>query len=278
MHFFAAAFFAVLKLFMHTYLSQLLPWASPRAARPPYMIFSLAYLTYWEIIAIAHGVDYYHKYREKALRATQLESSLAKAQVNALKMQLQPHFLFNTLHSISTLMHENVEAADDMLTFLSDLLRQSLETGGAQKVPLRKEIEFLQTYLDIQRIRFRDRLAFRINIDPEALDALVPNFLLPPLVENAVLHGISRMEAAGEVSIGASQYDGVLYITIKDNGPGLMSNSDNDTKKGIGLHNTRTRLAQLYGDRHTFELRDNNGVEVKIGVPFHTRPMGEPPG
>src|SRR5262249_2873049 len=148
-----------------------------------------------------YALDYYQKFQERELKAAQLEGRLAQAELQNLKAQLQPHFLFNTLHAISVLMQENVQAANRMLVRLSELLRMALDTAGAQEVTLKQEVEFAQRYLEIEQTRFQDRLSVKIDVDPSALDARAPSLLLQPLVENAVRHGIARRAGAGLLEI-----------------------------------------------------------------------------
>jgi two-component system LytT family sensor kinase len=227
-------------------------------------------LTYWMVIGLCHVVDYHHKYRERELRASQLETRLAQAQLDALKMQLHPHFLFNTLNSISVLMTEDVVAARRMLTQLSELLRASLENVGAHEVSLRDELEFLKNYLQIEQTRFQDRLTVRMEIESAALDAQVPNLILQPLVENAIRHGIARRAQPGLIEIHAARENGMVRLQVRDNGPGLGSVSHENLIKGIGLSNTESRLKQLYGSAHNFEINDRSGggLEVVITIPF----------
>ena len=222
---------------------------------------------------MSHALDYYRKYRERERRALQLETRLAQAQLDALRMQLQPHFLFNTLNSISVLMAEDVKAARRMLTRLSDLLRKSLENEGAHEVSLRDELEFLESYLEIEQTRFQDRLTIRMNVDPAALDARVPNLILQPLVENAIRHGIAPRAAAGTIEIRAGRQNGMIELQVSDNGAGLGGASVESLMKGIGLSNTQARLEQLYGARASFELRerDEGGLTVTIAIPFRSQ-------
>jgi two-component system, LytTR family, sensor kinase len=231
--------------------------------------FHSEFLTYWMIIGLSQGIDYYRKYRERELRALQLEARLAHAQLDALKMQLHPHFLFNTLNSISVLMSEDVVAARRMLTRMSDLLRTSLENVGKHEVSLREELDFLKNYLEIEQTRFQDRLAVRMEIEPEVLDARVPNLILQPLVENAIRHGVAPRAQQGLIEISAAREDGMVRLRVRDNGPGLRSQPENLTP-GIGLSNTQARLKQLYGVEHRFEIKDANGggLEVDIVIPF----------
>ena len=232
--------------------------------------FHFDLLTYAAIVGLSHALDYYRKYRERELRASQLETKLAQAQLDALRMQLHPHFLFNTLNSVSVLMAEDVRAAQRMLARLSDLLRASLEKTGAHEVALHQELEFLESYLEIEQTRFQDRLTVRMEIDPAALDARVPNLILQPLVENAIRHGIAPRARAGRVEIRAARENGVVRLAVADDGAGLGSARPEDLMKGIGLSNTRSRLEQLYGAAHRFEMRERagGGLEVLIEIPF----------
>lgn len=227
-------------------------------------------LTYWAIVGGSHAFGYYQRYRERELRASQLEARLAQSQLQVLKMQLHPHFLFNTLHAISALMHRDVEAADRMTTLLSDLLRLTIESAGVQEVPLRQEMEFLERYLEIQQTRFSDRLRVDVEIDPATLDAWVPNLILQPLVENAIRHGIASRAAAGRVEIRSRHIGGMLELEVRDDGPGLPEGEEGGWKEGVGLSNTRARLAQLYGRAHRFELANapGGGLQVTLAIPF----------
>lgn len=228
------------------------------------------------VVLIAHAVMYHRRFRERESQALQLETQLAKARLETLKSQLQPHFLFNTMHSISSLMLTDVPAADRMMTRLSDLLRMSLEKGGVQITPLSCELDFVNGYLEIEKIRFEDRLKVSVEIAPDALDAQVPHLILQPLVENAVKHGISRRSAGGEIGIGATHDKGNLYLRVCDNGPGLNGSSPEE-KAGLGLRATRERLRALYGDQQSIEIvkGPEGGVEVRVRIPFRTetRPL-----
>jgi two-component system, LytTR family, sensor kinase len=224
---------------------------------------------YVPIVIVAQAVSYYRSLRDRELRATQLESQLAKARLQTLKAQLQPHFLFNTMHSISALMFTDVQAADRMMARLSDLLRLSFEDPGAQMTTLGREIEFVNGYLEIEKTRFEDRLGISLDIAPHCLDAMVPHLLLQPLVENAVKHGVSRLSSRGEIHVAARCEAGDLHLQIRDNGPGLVADVD-AIKTGVGLKVTRERLMTLYGEQARFELRDlaGNGAEVDLRIPF----------
>jgi len=229
---------------------------------------------YIPIVVVAHLISYYQRFRERELRARQLEGQLAKARLETLKSQLQPHFLFNTLHSISALMLTDVVAADRMMTSLSDLLRMSLDGNGTQLTTLSREIEFLDVYLSIEKIRFEDRLSVFFDIAPVCLDALVPYLLLQPLVENAVRHGISKRSTPGEIRIISRQEDRILHLWIRDNGPGLSDAPEETPKRGLGLSVTRERLAALYGGDQSCQIRNlaEGGAELHVQLPFSVSP------
>lgn len=231
-------------------------------------------LIYWVIVAVTFAFNYYRKYRERELRAVELEKRLAQAKLQALQMQLNPHFLFNTLHSISALMHQNVEAADGMITRLSDLLRTALDSSDTQEVTLRQELEFLQRYLEIEQTRFGSRLTVKTDIAPDTLEARVPNLILQPLVENAIRHGIEPHAKPGRVELRAQRDDDTLVLEVGDNGAGLGGNGP--TGEGVGLSNTRARLRTLYGAAHRFELRDapGGGLRVWLTIPFRKEDPG----
>jgi signal transduction histidine kinase len=226
---------------------------------------------YSALVAFKQLWDYYRKYKDRELRTAKLEAQLVQAQLQVLKMQLNPHFLFNTLHAISSLMHEDVEAADNMVARLSDLLRMSLEAVNEQEIPFKREMEFLEGYLDIQQIRFRDRLKVRIDVPAASLDALVPNMILQPLVENAVTHGVATRSTPGEIQIRASREDSTLRLEVADSG-GSIPDSQEPPHYGVGLANTRARLRQLYGDAHNFrmEKRPGGGTLVTLEIPYRT--------
>jgi signal transduction histidine kinase len=228
--------------------------------------FSIYY--YLGVVGISHALDYYDLMRERELSATQLEARLTEARLQLLKTQLQPHFLFNTLHTISALLHDDVRAADRMISRLSDLLRLTLDKGGEQEVTLREELEFLDPYLAIERTRFHDRLTVVEEIEPEALDARVPSMLLQPLVENALHHGIGSRSGAGRIEIRARRDNGRLELEVRDDGTGLPGSGTVQVRVGLG--NTRARLRHLYGSNHRFELDDapGGGLRVSIVIPF----------
>ena len=229
---------------------------------------------YLLIALMSYAYSYYRSYREGQVKTLQLEAQLSHSQLQALKMQLHPHFLFNTLHSISALLNKDVGAARKMITRLGDFLRLTLENSGSQEVTLQQEMEFLSCYLEIERIRFQNRLVTRIDLGEQTLAAKVPNLILQPIVENAIRHGIAPRSTSGLLEIAAKQVDGVLRIQVRDNGPGLPEHrtSQNQFKKGLGLANTETRLQRLYGADHLFDLSNDpaGGLIVTLEIPFHT--------
>ena len=238
-------------------------------------------LNYWIVLGIQWAVLYYRGYQERSsevlkfeLRASELQSQLMSAQLNALKMQLQPHFLFNTLNAITVLVRQQKSKdAEQMLGHLSDLLRGVLEDVDAQEVSLRRELEYLQLYLAIEQVRFPDRLRVEISADPATQQAAVPQLILQPIVENAIRHGIGRSSSAGRILISASKIDGTMELRVQDDGPGL-SPRDRADDQGIGLANTRARLQQLYGQDARLEIEncDRGGVVVTMNIPFHHFP------
>lgn len=234
-------------------------------------------LNYWIVLGVQSGVLYYRRYQERSqevlqveLRASELQSQLVSAQLNALKMQLQPHFLFNTLNAITVLVRQQKSKdAEQMLGHLSDLLRGVLEDVDAQEVSLRRELEYLQLYLAIEQVRFADRLRVEISTDPASEEASVPQLILQPIVENAIRHGIGRSSSAGRILISASKINGTVELRVQDDGPGI-SPSDSSDDQGIGLANTRARLQQLYGQQARLEIEngDGCGVIVTMNLPF----------
>lgn len=229
---------------------------------------------YLLIALTSYAYGYYSRYREGQVKTLQLEAQLSQAQLQALKMQLHPHFLFNTLHSISALLNKDVESARKMITRLGDFLRLTLENSGSQEVTLQQEMEFLSCYLEIERIRFQDRLVTRMDLGDRTLFAKVPNLILQPIVENAIRHGIAPRSTPGVIEIEAKQCNGTLRIQVRDNGPGLPEHptSQNLFKKGLGFANTETRLERLYGADHLFNLSNDpaGGLIVTLEIPFHT--------
>jgi two-component system LytT family sensor kinase len=236
----------------------------------PVVQLHLNALTYAVIVGAGHAAAALRRARERELRASRAEAQLANAQLQALRMQLQPHFLFNTLHAISTLVHEDPDAADKMIARLSDLLRALLDHTGVEEVPLGEELEFVKRYVEIQQIRFTDRLSVAHDIAPETLDALVPSLILQPLVENAIRHGIAPRAGPGRVEIRSRREELRVRLEVRDDGPGLPA----EYREGLGLANTRARLAHLYGSTHSLELlpaAPGGGLVVSITLPFRAR-------
>ena len=230
-------------------------------------------LVYGAVIGTCYALDYYRKYREREFLASRLEAQLAQAQLDSLRMQLHPHFLFNTLNSIVGLVRDNKNsAAVNMLVGLSDLLRHTLDHSARHEVELREELNFIKLYLKIQETRFSDRLHIEFDIDPATTKALVPNLILQPLTENALRHGIGRTADSGMVGISSAIMDDHLRLTVYDNGAGLPDDWQMKGSTGIGLANTAARLQQLYDDNHQFDIRnrDGGGVEVVILMPMRT--------
>ncbi len=211
---------------------------------------------YFAIVGVTWFID-------ARLRASRLEASLAEARLELLRNQIHPHFLFNTLHAISELMHEDVDAADRMMTRLAELLRASLESSGKPRVTLRDELGTLDRYIDIERVRLGERLRYQSTIDPAALDRLVPNFLLQPLVENAIRHAVVNRREGGSIDVHANVDGTKLVIRIDDDGPGLGA----DHVERVGLGNVRARLEQMYGSAARFEIRSDRGAHVRIEIP-----------
>jgi two-component system, LytTR family, sensor kinase len=238
-------------------------------ARQPtsFLKIYVSIFTYWAIVAAAITARQRRVARERELRASKLEGDLARAQLDALRMRLNPHFLFNTLNGISGLMRENVEAADLMLTRLSDLLRLTLERADVQEVPLKQELDFVRQYVEIQRLRFGERLSVTIDAAPETLALAVPSLSLQPLVENAIKHGAEQTPGPAAIAIVARRIGSALEIEVGDDGPG----PGNDVRPGTGLETTRLRLNHLYGDagRVTLEAGRPRGAIARLRLPAH---------
>jgi signal transduction histidine kinase len=232
-------------------------------------------LVYWTIVGGVHAARATREAREREQTAARLETSLAEARLAALREQLQPHFLFNSLNAVSTLaLRGDRDAVTQALTTLSELLRMTLEIHRTQELPLAEELAFLDRYLELQQLRFGDRLTVVRLVEEDALDAAVPAMLTQPLVENALRHGIEREPGAGRVEIRASRRDGQLLLEVRDSGPGFVAAAG--IREGIGLTNTRARLAGLYGARAKLECGDapGGGGEVRITLPY--RPLRMP--
>jgi two-component system LytT family sensor kinase len=230
------------------------------------------FMAFGVMFAVIHAVELNRRAMENIARAARLETRLAEARLETLTAQLQPHFLFNTLHAISTLMHRDVEAADTMLARLGDLLRRTLDDRNRPEVPLAEELRLLDAYLDIARVRFQDRLTVEVSVATDTNSALVPRFVLQPLVENALQHGIGSRHGRGRVTIEAKRVDGRLRLSVADDGPGIAPKDNGFPREGIGLTNTRERLRERYGQDHSLQLtqRESGGLLVAVDIPFRT--------
>jgi two-component system LytT family sensor kinase len=222
------------------------------------------------IVIAVHALLYYQSFRASELAQSSLKTQLAQVQLRALKMQLHPHFLFNTLHSISSLILEDPPKANSMIARLGDFLRLTLENSEQQSVTLKEETEFLRCYLDIEQVRFGDRLTVAFQLEPQTLSAQVPHLILQPVVENAIQHAIAPRAARGHITSEAKRLNGLLRVAISDNGPGISSTANLLGKKCVGLTNVRTRLQQIYGSGFRFELMNasDGGLTVVIEIPF----------
>jgi two-component system LytT family sensor kinase len=249
---------------------------------------------YFAVLAAGIARDIFARYRARhdetvrlTAQAAQLQAQLAEARLAVLSAQLNPHFLFNTLHAVSSLVERDPRGVRRMIARLSELLRVTLEGTSEQEIPLSRELELLQLYLDIMQVRFQGRLDVHIDVDADVMDALVPNFVLQPLVENAVMHGVSKVEGTGTIQRRAHRSGDDVVITVRDNGPGLDSGSVTETlaresrdgssgmsggRGGVGLSNTRARLEQLYGAEQRLSLRRaaEGGTVAEIVLPYHT--------
>jgi two-component system LytT family sensor kinase len=270
-HTFAAVAFCVIHLGATSLAS------SARSSYPFFQIFGKMFalymvydfVTYWAIVGVAVAVHYYRETRSRELMASRLQSSLNAARLDALRGQLNPHFLFNTLNGITTLaLKRDHDSVVRMLDRLSSLLRMTLDGNQAQLLPLSRELQLTDLYLEIQQMRFGERLTIRRNIDPAALDVQVPAMVIQPLVENALQHGISARPGAGEVTIGAWIAGDSIVLEVRDTGPGFTGGAP--TRQGIGLANTRARLEQMYGSAHRMDLStaEEGGAVTRLTIPL----------
>jgi two-component system, LytTR family, sensor kinase len=234
-------------------------------------------MTYLFLVGLAHALAYRRESEARALNAAQLETRLVEAQLQALQRQLHPHFLFNTLNTISGLIHSDAAAADTMIDRLGDLLRMTLHSSITQEVPLKDELDVLQKYLEIEQTRFGNRLRVSMHIQPETLDAQVPNLLLQPLVENAIRHGIAPNARHGWIEIHADRSDADLTLQIRDSGDGLPPERLMALNRGVGLENTRARLEHLYPSAFQFTFTNlDRGFCVTVRIPFQVAELNEP--
>jgi len=230
-------------------------------------------VTYWAIVGTIHAFHFQAVVRQREMAAAHLETRLAEARLQSLQRQMHPHFLFNTLHSISALMHKDVMSADRMLALLGDLLRSSLRVT-AQEISLKDELELLGKYLAIEQVRFQDRLTVSYDIPAETLDACVPSLILQPLVENALDHGIAPNSGRGRLDVRALRRGDQLWLEVRDDGVGLREDTLTVMQKGIGVSNTRSRLQCLYGAAHQFEFCriGPRGLTVRLVIPWREAP------
>jgi len=222
------------------------------------------------IVIAVHALLYYQNFRASELAQSSLKTQLVQAQLRALKMQLHPHFLFNTLHSISSLVLEDPTKANSMIARLGDFLRLTLENSDQQLVSLKEETEFLRCYLEIEQVRFGDRLTLEFELEPQTLSAQLPHLILQPVVENAIQHAIAPRATRGHINIEAKRLNSLLRLEVRDNGPGITLNGDLLRTEGVGLSNVRARLHQIYGSNFRFELMNarDGGLAIVMEIPF----------
>ena len=266
----AAVAFSLLHILLQAATQTFCGW-SPAGVKSIASVFAflltkkilLDVLTYAGIVAVSHAALYYRRYHER-------DAQLARARLQTLQTQLQPHFLFNTLNTITELVHRDPKSADQTIVRLGDLLRRALETENSPEITLRQELEFTEKYLEIEKTRFHDRLTVNFVVEPETLDACLPSMILQPLVENAVRHGVNSRPGAGMIEIRAEHENGDLELKVIDDGAGIARSSGDAPREGIGLSNTRMRLRQLYGERQKLVLREaaTGGTEVSVRIPF----------
>jgi LytS/YehU family sensor histidine kinase len=281
----AAVVFSVVHVALWLVLTVLLPSFSDHRVRFVSAIRDYAaaeFLSYWAIVTAFYALHYYHEAQRRQRVAAELQTTLAEARLEVLRSRMNPHFLFNTLNSISTLaLKGDHEATVEMLARLSELLRVSLDDRCPHEVPLSRELEFLERYFAIQRVRFADRLTVRHYIGDDTGDALVPSMILQPLAENAIRHGIDAHCGAGVITVESERRNGTLHLRVSDSGPGFPGEGAPALARlGVGLTNTRARLEQLYGAHQeiAFGRSDQGGGTVTVSIPFHTvAPLGPAP-
>jgi signal transduction histidine kinase len=284
-----ATFRAALRIYPHPQRSESparLPGSKTEMRGPPgafgalnALRAALDVLVFWSLVGVCQAITNFRTSQERERRAAELESRLTIAKLQALRMQINPHFLFNTLNSIAALVYVNPRAADEMLGDLGDLLRRSLDSTEKQEIPLAHELEFIGAYMNIERKRFGDRLRLEQSVPDELLKALVPALILQPLVENAIRHGIEPQRGPGLVSIEAKRDDKRLHLIVRDNGRGLPgADLNKSVRRGIGLANTEARLQGLYGRDQSFSFgsAEPQGCQVDIHLPFHLEPVHVP--
>lgn len=237
------------------------------------------FLAFWATIGVEHAVSYYRRFHERQILTSRLEAQLAEAQLDSLRSQLQPHFLFNTLHSIMALVNQSdTKAAKEMLAGLSDLLRHALEHVRRHEVPLREELDILRRYIAIESVRFSDRLTVGWEIDDTAEAAYVPSFILQPLAENAIRHGIEKQSGPGVLAVRCWRDNGRLLLSFTDNGAGLPATGDDAVRDGHGLGDMRARLDVLYPSNYSLHITgaDTGGTVVRLSLPYNEAPTHHP--
>lgn len=276
-HLIASIIFSIVNVFTATGIT----WLWQREMFPAFFTLNMildphflhrGVVVYWGIIVVGIGIEYFRGYNGEKLRVAELSSKLSDARLNALKMQIHPHFLFNTLNSIVGLIQEDRKAAEEMTTRLSDFLRMTLQSSTEPFVTLEKEIHFLKTYLDIEKIRFQERLTVEFKYDEKTASAKIPNLILQPLVENSIKHGINNLKENGKIEISARRDGNRLILKIFDNGNSKKPKTPDfsDMQSGLGLKNTQERLQQIYGENFSFDIKSNieNGITATIDIPF----------
>lgn len=270
-HLVTTSLFVVLKYILYREFMQ---WVDPdRPAQAlgghPGPQLHLRSIAFWCLLGVVHAIVYYERYRDREVHAAQLQAQLAASQLESLSAQPHPHFLFNTLQGISTLMHRDPRGADTMLNRLSELLRRALHRGERQEVPLTEEMELLGYYVGIMQVRFGDRLIYESQVDSSMGDALVPHFILQPLVENALQHGVARRAGAGRVTVTGARRSGSLVLNIGNDGP-APNPGQAPAPEGIGLGNTRLRLERLYGAAQSLTMSPiaGGGMMVELVLPY----------
>lgn len=242
------------------------PMPPPRAWNVGWIFFGPQLPMYLALVGAAHAASFYRRAQERERRALELDARLAEARLHALRMQIQPHFLFNSLNALAALIHKDPDAADEMLAGLAAFLRLTLEEATGQETELGRELEFARHYLAIEQVRFGERLRYVIDVPAELHGGRLPALALQPIIENAVRHGIESRTESGVVSVRAERQGDRLIVTVEDNGPGFADS----VREGVGLRNTRSRLHELYGDGASLSWKSEGGTQVEIAVPWRT--------
>jgi hypothetical protein len=250
--------------------------SGPRSTPKGFLGFRAGFdiLVYWVLFGVCQGMTNFRRSQERERRAAELEARLAHAKLQALRMQINPHFLFNTLNAISTLVYVNPKAADEMIGDLSELLRHCLDDFEEQEIVLGRELQFINAYINIEKQRFGERLRLEQDVPDDLLNALVPALILQPLVENAIRHGIEPQRTPGLIAIQVRREGDSLHLTVRDTGRGLVERNPRSKRRGIGIPNTQSRLRELYGDRQQFAFgrEEPHGCRVEIRLPYHSQP------